>query len=214
MEFKISYNNKEYTIFHTEFSDALRFYDEIFVSKTYGHASSKHWDVVVDIGANIGLFSLFVAPYAEKVYAVEPLQDNIELLRRMVKKNKFKNIFIEESAISDTTGTKKFHSCEAIGEGFHWGGAAINGWGKYLYDIRSYSLIDFMIKEKIEYIDLLKIDCEGEELQIFDNNFPFDKVGDIVGEIHHGAVNDVKKFLESNGYYVTINNIIFTAIKI
>src|SRR5205085_647179 len=67
----------------------------------------KKGDIVVDIGAHIGLFSLCAAQDASKVYAFEPLQDNFKLLEENIKQNNCKNIFPFQMAVARKTGQQE-----------------------------------------------------------------------------------------------------------
>lgn len=67
-------------------------------------------DVVYDIGANVGLYTLFAAkacPSGE-VIAFEPYPPNAELLKQDIKRNNLQNVSVIEVALSDTTGTTRF----------------------------------------------------------------------------------------------------------
>jgi FkbM family methyltransferase len=60
--------------------------------------------VIVDIGANIGYYTLMEARAAGKegqVYAIEPVDENIALLERNVEANQYKNVEIYNMAIGD-----------------------------------------------------------------------------------------------------------------
>jgi FkbM family methyltransferase len=64
---------------------------------------------VVDIGANIGYYALIEAAKAQKVYAIEPEPNNIELLRKNIALNSFENVVeVYQCAISDKTGKALF----------------------------------------------------------------------------------------------------------
>ncbi|MCI4369011.1 MAG: FkbM family methyltransferase, partial [Thermoplasmata archaeon] len=59
---------------------------------------------VVDIGANIGWFTLVAARRAARVYAYEPEPENFRLLSQSVAENQFQNVVLERAAISDHVG--------------------------------------------------------------------------------------------------------------
>ena len=67
---------------------------------------------VVDVGANIGFYvlleSLKVGP-SGKVYAIEPVPDNYELLRRNVDLNQRGNIEMHRCAVGDKPGRAQMH---------------------------------------------------------------------------------------------------------
>ena len=70
-------------------------------------------DVVYDVGANVGFYSLLasvlVGPKG-RVFSFEPLPRNLELLRRHIGENAITNCEIVASAVSDRKGTARFDS--------------------------------------------------------------------------------------------------------
>lgn len=72
-------------------------------------ARLKKGMVIADIGANIGYYALMEALWVGpkgKVYAIEPVSENIELLNRNIAANGYQNIEVFEKAIGDKD-TKK-----------------------------------------------------------------------------------------------------------
>ena len=73
-------------IAHLNSYETRYLYDEIFVRRTYlNHGIElEEGDVVFDIGANIGMFSMFVAAQCENasIYACEPSPVTFDVLRR------------------------------------------------------------------------------------------------------------------------------------
>ena len=64
-------------------------------------------DIIVDIGANIGYYALLEAKLTGekgKVYAIEPIPDNITLLKKSIDINNYKNIDIYQLAIGNSNG--------------------------------------------------------------------------------------------------------------
>ncbi|MDD3783490.1 MAG: FkbM family methyltransferase [Candidatus Portnoybacteria bacterium] len=69
-------------------------------------------DIVVDMGANIGYYTLIFAGLvgkSGKVFAFEPDRDNFALLSKNVKENKFDNVILINKAISDKNGQTKLY---------------------------------------------------------------------------------------------------------
>jgi hypothetical protein len=64
--------------------------------------------VVLDIGANIGVYTLTAARYADKVYSFEPVPISFLDLKKNVKVNYYKNVFTVNKAVSDKTGHAQF----------------------------------------------------------------------------------------------------------
>jgi FkbM family methyltransferase len=68
-------------------------------------------DVYVDIGANIGLFTLVAAHLTGsggKVHAFEPCAKTFQRLQDNVRLNRFKNVQCHQMALSDSTKTMEF----------------------------------------------------------------------------------------------------------
>ena len=67
----------------------------------------KKGDTVVDIGANIGYYTLILSKLvgdSGKVFAFEPDPENFSLLEKNVKANNLKNAILINKAVSDKTG--------------------------------------------------------------------------------------------------------------
>jgi len=143
-------------------------------------------DIIIDVGANKGqsidLF-LNINPNAI-IYAFEPNNDLFELLTKKYKNNK--NVFIYKFGVSNITGKKLFHenifdytsSFEIINEN----SKDVIKKAKILgvkpedlisktYEVRTIRLTDFIKKQKIENIDVLKIDTEGHEYECLEGLF-------------------------------------------
>ncbi len=70
----------------------------------------KEGDVVLDLGANIGYFTLIAAKLVGvngKVYAFEPDPTNFSFLKRNVEINNYKNVVCEQKAVSNENGKLK-----------------------------------------------------------------------------------------------------------
>src|SRR5207302_7920407 len=63
----------------------------------------------LDVGANTGLYSLFVSRYVSAVHAFEPWQPVLARFRRMVDLNYIKNIVIHPVGLGDENARKSFY---------------------------------------------------------------------------------------------------------
>ena len=170
-----------------------RFVNEVLKDKEYGFLFK--YPTVIDLGCNIGTFSLFIYDYAERIFAVDLAQENIENLKATILANKLTKI---EPFCLAITGNN-------IPRGIVKSGNASGGsW--YLTnkgeDITPITLCQFMDQEKIEFADLVKIDIEGMELEVFQaSDFPKDRIGTIIGENHsRGNPLAVINILEKLGF--------------
>lgn len=72
-------------IFQHNHSETALQYQEIFIDKEYlkHNIVVEHGDVIVDVGANIGMFSLLFGRYLEgiKIYAIEPVPELFDILK-------------------------------------------------------------------------------------------------------------------------------------
>lgn len=115
---------------------------------------------VIDIGANVGVFSVYARKLTTgKIIAVEPFSDNCLYLRRNLKHNRVKNVVIEQAAISATSGKRRlFAQSSDSGHSFYLAEKSVGS-----IFVKTYSLDALLKKHSIKKVDLLKIDCEGEE---------------------------------------------------
>jgi FkbM family methyltransferase len=71
--------------------------------------------VVLDIGANIGYFTLLFARIVGptgSVYAFEPEPRNFELLSKNVEINSYQNVTLVPKAVSNCRGSGELHLCD------------------------------------------------------------------------------------------------------
>lgn len=162
--------------------------------------------VILDIGGNVGLFSLYASQTAKQVYAAEPTPAHAETFRDLVATLDIKNIDVNEVAISKVSGEITFFL------------SSYNSTMNSLYQCggdgrptkaQALTLSDFMDSKGIEYADFAKIDVEGSEMDIlstFDQKLA-DRIGQIFIECHdwHGEgmqnrVNRAIDILTKFGY--------------
>ncbi len=186
----------------------------IFCDYTPKGFEIKENDVVVDVGAQIGAFSIFAAKSNARVYAFEPVPENYRLLKENIALNSAKNIMPMDKAVLSRKQTIKI----ILSPG-HTGGhsqflSSFNdsylSKGKEEYvEAESVSLLDFVAKNKIRTIDFLKMDCEGAEYDILFNcpDSVLDKIKKISMEYHFldekRNSSTLKSFLEKKGFEVT-----------
>jgi FkbM family methyltransferase len=139
--------------------------DELrFVRSTIGPGQT-----VLDIGANIGLFTVTMASLVGptgKVYAFEPLEDLATLLARSVAENNFADrVVLERAAVSDKAGTGKLISAAKTTNA---GGAYLNNGqvpsGHDVTEVKLITLDTYAVRRPVHFI---KIDVEGAELLAF-----------------------------------------------
>lgn len=115
--------------------------------------------VVIDIGANIGAFSVYAAHFGATVYAIEPEPHNLTALKRNIQINHMEEkIYPCPYAISDYKGTAIIHDSG--------GGSSIKDDGAFGAEVEVMPLDNFFNLYHINEVDVLKIDVEGAEIDI------------------------------------------------
>ena len=130
---------------------------EVHVSSFMG-SLLRPGQVVVDVGANIGYYTLLAASRigdTGKVIAFEPGNDNCLLLKMSLQANHFKNVEIHMYAVIDKEETVGFN----IGGGSSNGG--IGSIETATHRIEGIALDTFLGTEP--RIDIIKMDIEGAE---------------------------------------------------
>ena len=137
---------------------------EIFCENVYEVFDGDLSDtkIVVDIGANIGAFGIYMHSLDPdvKVYAFEPEQNNYDLLVENIKLNKLENTITPiKLGVGDENGVAYITN-----DGGDSKITVING-GEQIHTIR---LQDWWKQQgkDFEFVDVLKIDVEGYEYQI------------------------------------------------
>jgi len=142
--------------------------NEIFIKNDYIPKGFEitNKDIVVDIGAQIGSFSVLASGFALKVYSFEPIDDNFKLLKENIAINKIKNIYPFRVAVSAKKGEGEIFISDN-NSGGHSFYKDENSSKKIT--VPTISLQDFVLSQNISAIDFLKIDCEGSEYDILFN---------------------------------------------
>jgi len=134
----------------------------------------ENGSVVVDLGANIGSFALYVAALNRGVdlhgVAFEPFGESYDLLERNLRDNGVSSFHAVKAAITGTDGWVRLRTdCEpdqvsVLGPAPAEGGSAT---------ARSYRLSTYCAEHDLTSIDVLKMDIEGGEYEVVDVDYPF-----------------------------------------
>ncbi|MBH11270.1 MAG: hypothetical protein CMG74_13140 [Candidatus Marinimicrobia bacterium] len=173
----------------------------------------KEDEVLWDIGANIGIVSLYSATLGATVFSFEPLLENYSFLCENIKINKFSNIITPFNiALSDKTKLDYLYiNSESLGASGNTFGEATNQNGEQLDTIYKRPLIGYMIDDFIKKFDVpvpnhIKLDVDGIEYEILHgavNTLANPKVKSVLVEISilKMSVRDkIIDLLKNNGF--------------
>ena len=163
-------------------------FNEVVVQDCYGFYKNliKEDDVVVDIGANIGLFSLSaLSRGAKKIFSIESMPHVFDHLYSNTYI--YNNIKCFNNAISKSNDVIDFY-IPKTGSGVSTSFLE-SSWiddSDVKIQCQGITFDKFLSDENIEYIDCLKIDCEGAEWDLIESNIDFinDNVGKLEIEVH------------------------------
>jgi FkbM family methyltransferase len=150
---------------------------EIWFTPTYQPPTDDELDVCVDVGANIGFATLYFARRhgARTCVAVEPDADNVRLLRRNLEQNGISAIVLQ-AAVGREDGTARF----ARSAQSNLGHVSDHG-----VSVRMLSMPTVLAQLAGARVDLLKIDIEGGEGELFAGDISWlDQVDTIMIELH------------------------------
>ncbi len=159
-------------IHHGPGDDPLFLYREIFLQHCYDPADfyvPHPEDNVLDIGANIGVFMLYLEHRARgiRVYCFEPAADTrVQLTRNIVENGLEQSVKVYDFAVTDRTGTVELKRAAVTGHRSIFP-------SEYVSDarpeyVRTINLEEAIDQPGIKKIDLLKIDVEGAEIEILE----------------------------------------------
>lgn len=184
-------------------STDVKVFNDIFYRQEYDIDFYGEPDVIVDCGANIGLTSVYFAkrfPNAT-IISVEPEKGNFEMLQKNTAA--YKNIHPVNYGLWNRSASLQV---------FDW------GQGEWAYTVEevppstpssipAISIPEIMERFQLKKIDVLKVDIEGSEKELFEKGtaewLPF--VNTIVIELHDrfkkGCTQTLIHALEANGEY-------------
>jgi len=173
----------------------------IFAKREYG--SIVKGAVILDVGANIGIFSLYACMNgAKKVYAFEPNQQAYDLLSENVLRNNLTHhIVAKRLAITGEADRQVKFPVNASPKN-----QIIVGNFKGDYELVNTSTLKHVMDEnKIDLVDLLKLDCQGMEYEIIDglDKATADKIHAVKMEYHYSEEERIISSLKGHGLYLT-----------
>jgi len=173
----------------------------VFAKRDYGEIPKG--GNVLDIGANIGCFSLYAARAgARRVIAAEPSAESFATLVDNIHRNGYTDVIRPfQLAVTARAGDVVPFPTRSSPENRIGASAA----REELADVQTTTLEEIVAKCQVDTVDLLKLDCEGAEYEIILNASRglLLTVREIRLEYHDGRADDLIGHLEKNGFVVT-----------
>lgn len=180
-------------------------YQQVFINKEYDFLTEPPPQVIIDAGANIGLASIYFAnkyPNA-KIIAIEPEQSNFELLKENLAP--YSGVIPIQAALWN-----KNEEINLIDPGLgKWGfmtemkHPTKNPPDNTCHTVMAITVDKLMKEYDLTKIDILKIDIEGAEREVFSNTTSWiEKIDSIIIELHeHMKIGCNRSFYcGSNGF--------------
>jgi len=148
----------------------VRIFDFIFTHKEYDIELGFEPKVIIDAGANIGLTAIFYSNKypSSKIISIEPEQSNYNLLKENTRK--YKNIISLNSALSNVSDQDL--AIKDTGHGnwaFMTEPISVES-KKETPIVKSISVNEIMKQYDLGTLDIVKIDIEGYEKEVFEKN--------------------------------------------
>ena len=185
-------------------------YAEMFVENRYDFLFESKLNTVLDIGANAGTFSkLFLEKGVNQVYAFEPNQEALTNLNHLSSTEP--NLTVIEKAIHTTEEDLTFYidpTNTTIGSSNPDHLSFNTNKDIQKITVPTITLKNFIEQEKLDKIDLIKIDIEGAEYDIIENleDEVFNITDKFLIEWHdneNGELEKMIKFLTNKNYTIT-----------
>jgi FkbM family methyltransferase len=189
-------------------------FEEVILNETYNIPLSFQPKYIIDGGGNIGLSACFFATKypSAAVISIEPDKDNYKMLQ--LNCGHYSNIHTQQCGIWKNNTHLKIENADAGNNAF----TVTETEEATGETIQAVTILHLMEKYNMPYIDILKLDIEGSEKEVFEENFdtwlPKTKV--LIIELHDemkkgsssAVFNAVNQFNFS--FSIKGENIIFT----
>jgi len=168
----ITVNNYKMYIYQDEYRGVDCIIEELLLTGTWEPYTTdilkrilREGMIIVDIGANIGYYSLLAASLVGetgRVYAFEPEPHNYNLLKRNISANGYTNIEAHQKAVSSKAGKRALYV--GTQSGTH-----------SLFNVRETTtksvmvdlvVMDEFFRERKKNVDIVKVDVQGAEMDV------------------------------------------------
>lgn len=189
---KLRFNARQYAGYDNTVTDEVVI-KEMFDENVYQVSARDVADgIVIDIGGNVGMFSVYASILgAKKIVAFEPEEDNQDMFSENVRLNNLANVELYPFAVSGQKTEFEIYKSQAASKKVEYAGEIDCPKQK----VEAVGINDIL--NRYNEIAVLKIDCEGEEYNIFKaiNSDNIKKIVYITGEFHKTSQEEYGEFM-------------------
>jgi FkbM family methyltransferase len=165
---------------------------EVFLAQEYALPDDLEPRVILDLGANIGAAAIyFHLKYPQAtIHALEPAAETFALMQDNVRQ--FPRMHAHRLAVAGANGRAAFYTSREASKATLL--AAVGGDGEE--EVETCTLARVMETLGLDRVDLVKVDIEGAEHEVFQAFHEMDRIGLVIGELHaHMIPATVDEFL-------------------
>jgi FkbM family methyltransferase len=126
-------------------------------------------DVFLDIGANVGYYSLHASRLVGEtgqVHAFEPIAANVQRLLETAQRNGIRNVRVNQAAVGEAAGTLELHlGGEELGNS-GWASVVPSQRRPNMLTVPMLAIDPYVVENNIRFIRLVKLDVEGAEPEV------------------------------------------------
>lgn len=166
-------------------------------------------DIVLDIGANIGYFTLIMAKQAKQVIAFEPEPRNFQILQKNIELNKLANVKMYNVAVTENNNKTILHLCDT-NRGMH------RIYPSHWCNEGTTEVQTVRIDDWIQDANFIKMDIEGAEFGALKGMKQLLEKNDIIimMEFHPPSIEeygakprDIYEFMKKLGYNIEVPSV-------
>ncbi|KFM22217.1 SAM-dependent methyltransferase tRNA -methyltransferase Translation protein [Marine Group I thaumarchaeote SCGC AAA799-B03] len=167
-------------------------YAEVILANVYSPFKLKKTDIVLDLGANIGLFTVKFADKVDQIISVEPELENFNVLKKNIHANNLSNVKSLNVALSDKDEMLKIEGTSAL--------AKVSDTGRSTKATTLDSVLEIC---NISKANVIKIDIEGYEAIVLKSFRGLEHVREIIVETHgRKTEKEVLRILKDKNFTV------------
>lgn len=184
--------------------------EEAIINEILDDLPGEH-GIFIDVGAAIGyyLFLVSLKKPQYKLYAFEPLKEHRKCIKQNIKLNDINKrmVKIRKEALYEKSGFVVFN--------MHRYGSRVVRSSDSFFDffkknrIKSITLDEFCARERVEKIDLMKVDVQGGEISVLKggiNSFELKRIRNIIVGTHSRQIHEfIRDFFKKMDYKIMID---------